>query len=254
MVVCIVTGCSRGIGRAVVELILSQPDTHVMGCARSKEPLEELQSRFGKDRFQFICGDITNPSLQDQLINLTVTQFKRINSVVLNHGVLSPVNNVTKFKLAQWQEHYQINFFSNVSLVSKCLPFLEISNGNIIAVSSGASVKPYYGWSAYCSSKAALNSFIASIALEINEVTTISIAPGVVDTQMQNDIRNVYGPQSMTNESLKRFKDLHDNGELLPPEIPGEIYAKLAIKGIPKNLNGVYLRYNDPRLNYLDRI
>lgn len=214
----------------------------------------ELQTKYGRERFQFICGDLTTQETQDELIKHTVTQFKRLNSLVLNHGILSPVNNVTNFKSSEWEQHYQVNLFSNVSLVSRCLPFLEISNGNIIAVSSGASVKPYYGWSAYCSSKAALNSFMASVALEIAEVNTIAIAPGVVDTQMQNDIRNIFGPQNMTTESLKRFKDLHDNNQLLPPEVPGQIYANLAVNGIPKSLNGQYIRYNDPRLNDLTGI
>ena len=63
-------------------------------------------------------------------------------------------------------------------------------------LSSGASVKPYNGWSAYGCSKAALNHFAMDIASEepSDKVRAVCIAPGVVDTQMQKDIRETLGP------------------------------------------------------------
>lgn len=105
-----------------------------------------------------------------------------------------------------------------------------------------------YGWGAYGASKVSINHFSQTIAAEEPCVRSISVAPGVVDTQMQTDIREKFGPKYMTTESLKRFIDLKSNNELLDPTIPASIYANLALKGIDKKINGKYLRYNDDLL------
>lgn len=54
--------------------------------------------------------------------------------------------------------------------------------------------------------------------------------------------------QNMTPEALKRFTDLKSNNELLDPSVPGTIYANLSQRGFSKEINGKYLRYNDPLL------
>ncbi|RZJ74455.1 MAG: SDR family NAD(P)-dependent oxidoreductase, partial [Flavobacterium sp.] len=65
---------------------------------------------------------------------------------------------------------------------------------SIINISSGAALKPYFGWSVYCSTKAALNMLTQTLAVEQaeekNGVKVLAIAPGVVDTDMQVEIRN----------------------------------------------------------------
>lgn len=93
-----------------------------------------------------------------------------------------------------------------------------------------------------------MNHFAQTIATEEKGVKTVSVAPGVVDTQMQIDIREKFGPESMTVDALKRFTDLKDNNQLLNADIPGTIYANLALKGIRDDINGKYLRYSDPLL------
>lgn len=93
-----------------------------------------------------------------------------------------------------------------------------------------------------------MNHFASTIASEEPLVSAISVAPGVVRTQMQVDIREKFGPEGMTKEALQRFVDLHENDQLLPPSVPAKIYAGLASRGIPAELNGSYLRYNDEKL------
>ena len=85
---------------------------------------------------------------------------------------------------------------------------------------------------------------ILSLASDEKDVQAISIAPGVVDTEMQTDIREKFG-KNMTPEGLQRFVDLHENRQLASPEEPGTVYAKLALQGWSKDLNGKFLRYND---------
>lgn len=73
--------------------------------------------------------------------------------------------------------------------IKEAIPHLRSSRGSVIFVSSGAAANAYSGWSAYSASKAAINSIAQSLALEEPTITTLAIRPGVVDTEMQNDIR-----------------------------------------------------------------
>ncbi|SCU94519.1 LAFA_0F22298g1_1 [Lachancea sp. 'fantastica'] len=242
----VVTGASKGIGKAIVEnLFKADENVKVIGIARSLDELKEMQTRFGP-RFEYVCADVTD---ETALREFFIRKAPTIDVVIANAGVLSPVQSVADANVSQWKQLFDVNFFSVVSLVTQLLPKLRSSTqGDIIFVSSGASVKPYYAWDAYGASKAALNHFAMSIASEESNVRAVAVAPGVVDTQMQSDIRDTLGPANMTPESLKRFTDLHKTGDLLNPNVPASVYANLALKGIPTGINGKYLRYNDALL------
>ncbi|SCV02377.1 LANO_0F17414g1_1 [Lachancea nothofagi CBS 11611] len=242
----LVTGASKGIGKAIVEYLCdSGADIKVLGIARSLQDLQDLKSKFGS-KFSFLCADITDEVAVGEFL---ASQLDGIDAVIANAGVLSPVQGVAHADTAQWKSLFDINFFSVVSLVARVLPQLkESKQGDVILVSSGASTKPYYAWGAYGASKAALNHFAQTLAFEEPQVRTVAIAPGVVNTQMQDEIRDRLGPSNMTPEALKRFTDLHEKGELLDPEVPAAVYANLALKGISPDINGKYLRYNDAQL------
>ena len=96
-------------------------------------------------------------------------------------------------------------------------------------------------WGAYGSSKAALNHLALSLASEEPEITTIALAPGVVDTEMQRELREVHSI-SMLEQDADRFHTLHKEGGLLRPEQPGQIMARMVLDA-PTKLNGRFLRY-----------
>lgn len=179
-----------------------------------------------------------------QAVDVAVSKFGGIQLVVANAGVLDPVDPVANADISAWKTLFDINLFGVVALVQAALPYLAKSHGRFIAVSSGASTKPYYGWSAYGASKAALNHFVLSVAAENAGVQSLSVAPGVVATAMQQDIREKFG-KNMTPESLQRFIDLHENGQLLPPELPAGVLVNLALRGWSDELNGGYVRVGE---------
>ena len=105
--------------------------------------------------------------------------------------------------------------------------------------SSGAAVTGYTGWGAYGASKAALNHLAKTLEAEEPDVITIAIRPGAVDTEMQRELREVHHPGMQEKDSAK-FLALHKNGNLLTPELPGHVMAKLVVDG-PKDLSGEFL-------------
>jgi len=112
--------------------------------------------------------------------------------------------------------------------------------------SSGAAVNGYSTWGAYSASKAALRSLGGTLALEEKEVTTISIRPGTVDTEMQRELREKHA-DSMDEKDRIKFLGLPKEGKLLRPEQPGNVMARLAISA-PIELSGHFLSWNAPEL------
>lgn len=84
-----------------------------------------------------------------------------------------------------------------------------------------------------------MNHLNLTLAAEEPDVTCVSIRPGVVDTQMQIDIREVHS-SSMDEKDNAKFRGLHEEGKLVKPEQPGHVIAKLAINA-PKVFSGMFL-------------
>lgn len=91
-----------------------------------------------------------------------------------------------------------------------------------------------------------LNHLALTLSVEEPSVTTISIRPGVVDTEMQRDIREKHNT-AMSEKDAAKFAGLKKDGGLLRPEQPGHVIAKLAVDG-PKELSGKFLNWNDGAL------
>ena len=139
-------------------------------------------------------------------------------------------------------------FVSYKEQTKAALPFLRPSNGRIIFISSGAAVTSYASWGAYGASKAALNHLAMTISIEEPDVTAISIRPGVVDTQMQQELRDNYASHMQEKDATK-FLGFHKEGKLLRPEKPGNVIGKLVLDG-PKALSGRFLRQESPSIQY----
>lgn len=192
-----------------------------------------------------VVGDVSQPETSARAVETAVARFGAVNSLILNAGVLAPVDTVANANVDEWRRLFDINFFAVVDLIQHALPELKKSGGNILAVSSGASTSAYTAWGAYGASKAAVNHLIKTVATE-EGIGALSVAPGVVDTSMQADIRNTFGERMGAN--LQKFVDLHANNQLLPPEVPAAVYTNLALRGWSDLLNGGYYRYNAEEL------
>ena len=242
--VLIVTGASRGIGRATAQYLLQQSH-NVVVVARSEAPLQSLQEEYPR-QVAVLAGDFSDPSLGTKAVELATSRWGCLDGVVVNHGTLGTVGKIADASTQEWSAAFNVNFFSAVALVQAALPLLRHSRGRIVLVSSGAAVTAYRTWGSYGSSKAALNHLALTLANEETQVTTVALRPGVVDTQMQTDIREKHHP-FMEPEDAKRFAQLKSSGSLLRPEQPGHVMARLALEA-HKELSGKFLSWNAEEL------
>lgn len=128
--------------------------------------------------------------------------------------------------------------FIFLSKAKAALPHLRKSKGRIILTSSGAATTGYIGWGLYGSTKAAMNHLAITLKNEEPEVTSVSVRPGVVDTDMQLELREEH--LDYMGKDAEKFTNAHKHGQLLKPELPGHVIAKLALDA-PHELSGEFL-------------
>ncbi|KAE8368457.1 hypothetical protein BDV27DRAFT_122346 [Aspergillus caelatus] len=243
----IVTGASRGIGLAIAKYLLTSPQSHnVVVIARSVEPLQQLKEQYSK-QVEVLNGDLADLSIGQKAVDLALKSFGRLDGMVLNHGVLGQVGKIAQADPEQWKHGFDVNFISFVAFIKAGLPALRETKGKLVFTSSGAAVSAYRGWGLYGATKAAMNHLALSLGEEEPDVTTISIRPGMVDTEMQRELREDHAT-TLEPQVHSKFTTVHKEGKLLKPEQPGHVMAKLVLDG-PKELSGKFLSWNDKALD-----
>ncbi|SPO32795.1 related to dehydrogenase [Ustilago trichophora] len=236
--VVLLTGASRGLGLAILKLLLSGsssasapfPASRVVTISRTLSPeLSNLQSSHASS---LICiqGDVTSASINTRAVSEAIEKFGRLDSVILNAGVVS-TEKLSDLSPDSFAETLNINTISLVTTLSCSLPHLRKSSvGTVVFVSSGAATGNIAAWGAYNASKAAMNAICRTLANEEDSIAAFAVRPGVVDTDMQTLLRS-QGREAMKQHEVQRFLDLHRDGMLLKPQQPAYTIAALATKG-----------------------
>ncbi|KAK6357870.1 hypothetical protein TWF730_007227 [Orbilia blumenaviensis] len=254
--VVILTGAGRGIGLAILQHLLSLPTPpNILAVTRTITPaLKSLSATHpsSSSDLETISIDLSTPpqeltsDIKSLIIDVAISRWGRIDTLILNHGTLDPVKKIVDSDGEEWERTFRTNFLSNVEIVRAGMGELRRKGGRVVMVSSGAAVGAYTGWGAYGASKAALNHFNQTLALEEPDVTTVAIRPGVVDTDMQKALREVHG-SVMKPEEHAKFVNLKKSGGIVKPEDVGAVLGNLGMRA-EKSLSGKFLTWNDDAL------
>jgi len=247
----IVTGASRGLGRAIA-LELARMGAAVTLNARTESALAQVKAEIEAlgGRVEMLAGDVSAPDVAERLVAAAVLAFGRVDAIVNNAAVLTPLARIAESDSVEWQRNLQINVVGPYLLIQAALPHLRRApQGRVINISSGAAVRPTAGWSAYCAGKAALNMLTAVLAEEEPAIVALAVRPGVVDTAMQVALRE-QGRAAMEPKAYQRFIDAYAQGALLPPERPGRALAALALHA-PLAWSGRFISWDDSEVQAL---
>lgn len=209
-----ITGASRGIGKALVERILQVEDTFVFGFSRHADIQHE--------RYRHHHVDLSDIEHLKQEVSHFFSDLSDAERIVLvnNAGTLGDVKYFGEIADDQIQFLFNLNVTAPAILMNH---FFQAYRNHpaekiMINVSSGAGKSPVDGWSGYCASKAALDMLSQVAALEVekaggkvSDFKVYALAPGVVDTAMQAEIRQV-NPEDFSN--LDKFLNLKEKGAL----------------------------------------
>jgi NAD(P)-dependent dehydrogenase (short-subunit alcohol dehydrogenase family) len=188
--IALVTGASRGIGRAVA-LELARRDWRVVAVARAQKALEKLDDdiRALGGEATLIPLDLRDGSAIDQLASPLFERFGKIDGLAACAGALGTLTPAHQATPAIMDETIAVNFLANQRLIRALHPLLRESNaGRAVFLTSGASKNPRAYWAPYAASKAALDALVISYAAEIENVTKVRanlFNPGPTRTAMR---------------------------------------------------------------------
>lgn len=213
----IVTGASRGIGYELFQQLQAKKK-RVIGLARTV-PADV-------DTFESV--DFANSKKLEEVFSKVIqryideaTSFTLIN----NAGTVEPIGKIGTVNTDEIENALAVNLTAPMILCNIFIRKLEQFTGEkkIMNISSGAGRNPYEGWGTYCTTKAGLDHFSRVVALEQAiadyPVEIVSIAPGIIDTSMQETIR---GSSEGAFPLLNQFIDYKEQGMLSSPEETAE--------------------------------
>jgi NAD(P)-dependent dehydrogenase (short-subunit alcohol dehydrogenase family) len=188
--IALVTGASRGIGRAVA-LACAREGWQVIAVARSQKALEKLDDEIqaeGVGACTIVPGDMKDGDSIDRLGGALYERFGRIDALAACAGVLGPLTPAHQATPGVVAEVIGVNLIANQRLIRSMHPLLRASEaGRAVFVSSGAAVSARAYWGLYAASKAGLDALVKSYAAEC-EITPIRVNifdPGAVRTAMR---------------------------------------------------------------------
>src|SRR6478609_338743 len=163
--VAIVTGASRGFGRALTAALLERGWTVVVDARRAEE-LAATVDAFTL-RLTAIAGDVTDASHRAALVDAAI-RTGPLRLLVNNASRLgpSPQPKLADYPLIDLRTVYDVNVFAPLALIQMALPALARTNGVIVNLTSDAAIEAYEGWGGYGSSKTALDQLSAILAVE----------------------------------------------------------------------------------------
>ena len=187
--IALVTGASRGIGRAVT-LALADAGAHVVIVARTTGALEELDDevRTRGGLATLVRLDLRKGDQVDALGPSLFERWKKLDILVANAGILGPLSPLAHVPNTSWTDVMEINLNANFRLIRTLDPLLRQSDaGRAIFVSSGAAAAKNAYWGPYAVSKAALEALVKTYAHEISTTAVRAniINPGPIRTAMR---------------------------------------------------------------------
>jgi benzil reductase ((S)-benzoin forming) len=205
----VITGVSGGIGYALAEFYLHKGNT-VIGIGRNNV--------LSHENYTFLKCDLQD----EKSIDLLKIPLKDEPVLLINNaGILGEVGRLTEIESASINAVFQVNIVAAMLMTQKLA--LTENELMVVNISSGAAKNPIPSWGAYCASKAALDMFSKVFFLEEKErgrsTKVYSIAPGIVDTPMQNQIRK---SSSNSFSQVQKFIDFKENQELTNPIVVAE--------------------------------
>jgi len=228
----IITGASRGIGEALSYRLIEPGNTLFVVSRTMNEDLVEYASSLNVPLYYHEADLSIRESaelfMQSVFDKIQIRTGDRI-ALINNAGMLEPIAPVVLSDFGLAEKHLNLNILAPFILSSVFLAktaSFEIPKV-ILNISSGASTFPFSGWSVYCSSKAALDMLTKVAGLEQKSekfpATIFALAPGIIETGMQQLIRN-------TDESLfpekNTFINLHEEGKLAQPDETAQIILR----------------------------
>ena len=178
----IISGASRGIGRATA-LLLAQNGANVVVTARNADELRTIPEE-GNGQIAVVPGDVANEADMAAVVQTALDRFGRIDAVINNAGV-GLFKNVDEISLTEWNAVMATNVTGTFVLTKAALPHLKAQrSGHIVVVASDVAKRTFAGGSVYTASKYAQEAFMGALRKEVRPfgIKVTGVYSGLVDS------------------------------------------------------------------------
>lgn len=230
----LITGTSKGLGKGFAEYFLQKGDK-VLGFSRTEN--KELSSQ---ENFKHHTIDLNELDAIETTVATSLEGVEEIDLVILNAGVIGEIKTMKDSSISKMQDVMSVNLWSNKVLLDTILN-KGIKVKQVVGISSGASINGNKGWSGYSISKAAFNMMIKLYASEHQDTHFTALAPGLIDTGMQDYLCEVVDKEEFP--SMQRLKDARGTEAMPNGTMAGKKIANL----IPSLLETPSGSYQDIR-------
>ena len=211
--VTLVTGASRGIGRAIAES-LGKAGATVIGTATSEKGADAISSYFKESGINGVGKmlNVTDTDSIDSVLKEITTEFGAITILVNNAGITRD-NLMLRMKEEEWSDIMTTNLTSVYRLSKACLKgMMKARQGRIISISSVVGATGNAGQANYAAAKAGVVGFSKSLAQEIGSrgITVNVVAPGFIDTDMTRELPEEQRKHLMSNIPLGKLGESED--------------------------------------------
>ncbi|HHO59713.1 MAG TPA: 3-oxoacyl-ACP reductase FabG [Thiotrichales bacterium] len=209
--IALVTGASRGIGKAIAEQLAARGAT-VIGTATSDGGAEKISDYLSASGGKGMCLNVTDPDSISTVIKAISDEFSPVSILVNNAGITKD-NLLMMMKEDQWQDVINTNLTSIYRLSKACLrAMMKAKTGRIINIASVVGLTGNPGQANYSATKAGMLGFTKSLAREIGSrnITVNCVAPGFIDTDMTRELPDAQREALINQIPLNRLGDPQD--------------------------------------------
>jgi NAD(P)-dependent dehydrogenase (short-subunit alcohol dehydrogenase family) len=229
--VALVSGASRGIGRAVA-LAFAREGAQLAVLARDRAELERAAGELVPDRDAVLVvpGDAGDEGTAAHAIQATLDRFGRLDCLVTAQGTGS-FGPLETSRLADWDAMIRANLTATYLLCRSALPaMLAAGQGTIVAVASLAAVRAIPGCAAYAASKAGVLGLVRALAAEVRGrgVRVAALCPGAVDTPFWDGI-----PGAPDRIRMLRPEAIAEAALLIAAQPPGAFVEEIVVAPTP---------------------
>lgn len=233
----LITGTSAGLGFGLAMHYL-EDDHQVYGISRKRNDKLDKYSKFS-----FLSQDIADFTSLEKAIPVFLKDVHTLDLVILNAGIMNEIKDLRNTSIEEIRHVMDVNVWANKVLVESLFENVEQIQ-QVVAISSGAAVSGTRGWNAYSLSKTTLNMLIDLYSKEYTDCHFCALAPGLIETGMQDYLNNLPEEYEQKFPMVKKLKEARGTDKMPKPLDAAKIISLAISKAVDYD-SGSFLDVRD---------